>query len=154
MPCTIEPAPLLIIATRLPRALGCMASALVTAISSSMLSTGIMPAWRNAPCTTPYEPPKKPVCDIEARAAALGASHLEHDDGLLLRDPLRGLQQLAPVLEPFDVHGDDVGLRVVRQVGQQVGLVDVGAVAVGDELADAQLGDLLEEDACRPCRTG
>jgi hypothetical protein len=69
------------------------------------------------------------------------AAGLDHQDRLLARHPLGDLGEAPRVAEGLQVHADDAGLGIVLPVLQEVVARDVGLVAHGDELgeADAQV---------------
>ena len=58
---------------------------------------------------------------------------LQHHHRLLLRDPLGDLGEGAPVLQVLQVHGDDLGVVVLLEEGEQIVLVDIGLVAQPDD---------------------
>ncbi len=68
------------------------------------------------------------------------------DDRLLLGDALRHLGEGAAVLQILAVHGDDMGVVVLLEEGQEIVLVEIGFVAQSDDRRDAHLGRAREAD--------
>ena len=62
--------------------------------------------------------------------------------GFLRRRRLHQVEEAAALARALQVHRDDLCLRVVRHVLQQVRLVDVAGVAVADRVAEAQAASL------------
>ena len=85
---------------------------------------------------------------VRRRRARAGdrAPGFDDDDRLRLRDPPGDLEKLARISEVLDVHEHDVDRRVVLPIPEQVVAADVGLVADGDELrnADAVLARVVE----------
>ena len=73
------------------------------------------------------------------RAARLQAEHWLVG---LPEDVADRLDEPPPVAHVLQIHGDNRGLFVLRQIVQQVDLVDVGLVAEADELAEAHVAFL------------
>ncbi len=71
---------------------------------------------------------------VHGPGARLRPAPLEDDDGLGGRGPAHRLEEATPVLDAFDVGADDLAFRVLRQVVEQIALVDVGSVAVAHHL--------------------
>ena len=69
------------------------------------------------------------------------SSALENDRGLGGGSLADRLDKAAAVFDPLDVGSDDLRLRVVREVAEQLALVDVGGVAVADDLREADAAD-------------
>ena len=67
----------------------------------------------------------------------LGPSALEDHDGLLDLGVLDLVDELLAVGDTLAVHSQDLGLGVLHDVVDDVGLVQVGLVAEGDEVGDS-----------------
>ena len=68
--------------------------------------------------------------------SCLGPSGLEDHDGLLDGHVLDGLDELLSVGDSFAVHPDDLGVGVVGDLVDKVGLVDVRLVSECDEVGE------------------
>ena len=78
--------------------------------------------------------------------ARRGSAGLEHDNGLLPRDAAGHLGERAAVLEVLAMLGDDLGVVVLLEKGEQIVLVDVALVAEADDRRDSHLGRATEAD--------
>ena len=74
------------------------------------------------------------------------ATRLEDDDRLLLGHALGRLGKGAAVLQVLAVLGDDAGVVVLLEEGEQVVLVNVRLVAEADDCRNAHLGRAGEAD--------
>ena len=71
---------------------------------------------------------------VDRTRAGAGHAALPDDDRLSLRRLLYGAEEAPPVLHALDVHGDDLGLRVVREVLDVVRRVEDDGVAEAHRL--------------------
>src|SRR5690606_31177461 len=74
----------------------------------------------------------------DGAVAGAGAAALDQQDRLLAADPAGDAGELARVAERLQVQGDDVGVRVVLPVFEQVVAAHVGLVADRDEHGHVQ----------------
>ena len=81
------------------------------------------------------------------RAPFVGAPNLDGDDGhLLLGGPVGGQHQGPPVLEALDVAGDGAHFGLIGEPGAEVGELEVGLVARGGPVREADADLLALED--------
>ena len=66
--------------------------------------------------------------------------------GFVLRHPFGGLGKGAAVLQVLEMLGDDPGVRILLEEGEQIVLVDVGFVAEADDRRDAHFGRARKAD--------
>jgi hypothetical protein len=93
---------------------------------------------------------------LGSRGTGCGSPALDGQNRLgiiwIARDRPRRLHQFAPAGDALQVHENDRGFGIVRQVVQQVHLVHVGLVAQADELAEADVFALgIVEDRGTQC---
>jgi len=130
------------------------------------VSTFIAPAWRTAPCQTRWEAASAALVRGSYSSASPGAAALQDHHRLGIRDLTERAAEPPAVLDALNVGRDYVGFLILTEVTQQIALVDVGSIAVGDDLAESMplapaartrysvLPPLWERKATRPLSLG
>ncbi len=136
---TPAPPPLVTINSSLPWTGFRQVSVSAAANSSSSSSTRTRPARRNAAPTAASLPASAPVCVAAARADFLVAARLDHDHrlGACRRSCRR--HELARGRDGLEIEQDRAGGDVGGEEVEQVADIDIGHVAHGDHIGEADV---------------
>jgi hypothetical protein len=115
-------------ATRRPRGSGHQASARAQSNSSSLVSARMTPARRKAALYADSRPARAPVWLATAARPLAQTADLEGEDGLFLGNAACLGDKAPPVADPFEIEGDDVGVRIGGDGSQDIGFGHVHLV--------------------------
>ncbi len=110
------------------------------------------PHWRIIPSQTAWGAASEPVCDIVARAPASVWPPFQTTTGLRAQAIFSVSKKRRPSLHAFDVHADDLGLVVERQVLEVVADIEDDGVAEAGAAAEVQPVRVRDETEHDPVR--
>ena len=90
--------------------------------------------------------PLPPIEAVWLATALLPASESPpvDDHGLARGDIFKDFKELSSLVDAFHVHGDDLGFGIVTEIGEELRLTQVGAVAEADHLREADAHPLAD----------